>query len=318
MLYFDRQTFYSYIRRAPFGGQLTPQQFSGVEQLLKAWERYGVDDPDPRNLAYILAGVFHETGGRMVPVREGFASSDSAARAAVARLYAQGRISRNYALPVNGVSYYGRGRIQNTHHENYVALSKRFNLPFDTDPDILIRDGETDAMVTVIGHIEGIWTKGKHTLGKYFNDEKDDPVGARRIVNGTDKSQLISQYHHNFLDALKEAVRVYDLSYKAAVETVGHPEDADASLQEEKAVDIRPADVSPEAARPDTPDLKRDKITIGTVIASLSGVGGLGALAPVLQHLNNPWVFAFLMTLVLIGVGLIVVGRMDLRHKKGA
>lgn len=120
----DLPTFYTYVRKSPFGGRLTQEQVNGTEELLAAWKLYG--DGDNRKLAYILAGVFHETGGKMVPVREGFASSDAGARRAVKKLFDQGRIKTNYALPVNGVSYYGRGRIQNTWERNYVKLAERF------------------------------------------------------------------------------------------------------------------------------------------------------------------------------------------------
>lgn len=312
MLSIDRPTFYAYVRRAPFGGRLTKQQVTGVEQLLDAWNQYGTDDLD--GLAYVLAGVHHETGGRMVPVREGFAESDQAARNAVASLFRQGRIKRNYAIPINGISYYGRGRIQNTHFDNYQRLEQRFKQPFVTDPDILIRDGETDAMVTVVGHIEGIWTRGAHKLRDYFGPAYANPVGARRIVNGTDKAQLISTYYTAFLDALREAAKVYEDSTFAAAKKFGGAENVDDSLQEAVAAEVRPADVTPEAAKPDTPDLKKDKVTIGTLLA---GIGGAGTIAPFMQYMNNPWA-VLAMTVLLIGAFLIVSGRLDLIRKKGA
>jgi hypothetical protein len=39
-------------------------------------------------------------------------------------------------------------------------------------------------------------------LEMYFNDTVDDPVGARRIINGTDKADLIAGYHRGFLSDL--------------------------------------------------------------------------------------------------------------------
>lgn len=312
MLSIDRPTFYTYIRRAPFGGRLTKQQVTGVEQLLDAWNRYGTDNLD--ELAYVLAGTHHETGGRMVPVREGFADTDQGARNAVATLFRQGRIKRNYALPINGISYYGRGRIQNTHPENYQRLEQRFKMPFVTDPDILIRDGEVDAMVTVIGHIEGIWTRGAHKLRDYFGPAYANPVGARRIVNGTDKAQLISTYYTAFLDALREAAKVYEETSRLAAMKFGGAENVDDHAQEVVAVDVRPTDVTPAAAKPDTPDLKKDKVTIGTLLA---GIGGAGTIAPFMQYMNNPWA-VLAMGILLIGAFLIVSGRIDLIQKKGA
>jgi putative chitinase len=47
----------------------------------------------------------------------------------------------------------------------------------------------------------------------YFNDVTDDPVGARKIINGTDKAELIAGYHRGFLIDLKNAS-----SYQRAAE----------------------------------------------------------------------------------------------------
>jgi len=198
----DRAAFFAAVRKSLFGGRLSQSQVDGMNDMLNAWESAGYTDL--RWLAYIFGGVYHEVGRRMVPVREGFATTDAGARAAVAKLFKAGRISRNYALPVNGVSYYGRGRIQNTHLANYQKLEKRFGYPFVKNPDLLL-DSKIDANVTIRGHVEGIWTGKK--LGDYFNATKADWVNARRIVNGTDKAQTIAGYARTFHGALVGANR---------------------------------------------------------------------------------------------------------------
>lgn len=290
----DLPTFYTYVRNSPFGGRLTQEQVKGTEELLAAWKLYG--DGDNRKLAYILAGVFHETGGKMVPVREGFASSDAGARRAVKKLFDQGRIKTNYALPVNGVSYYGRGRIQNTWIKNYTALAERFGAPLVADPDLLLRDGALDARVTVVGHLEGIWT-GKR-LDAYFNGNTSDPKNARRVVNGTDKASLIATYYEAFLAAIKEAEKV--------------------EASKLPNVEARPPEVTVEAATPDKPDLKKDQTAIGGVLAGLGGIGGVAAvLQPILQGVSSPWAFlAF--ALVAVGAFMVLTGRVKLVNQKGA
>lgn len=192
--------FFDAIRQSLFGGSLTEAQVHGMQSLLDAGRDYGLLDEG--QMAYVLAGVFHETGRLMRPVREGFAKTDAEARAAVARLKAQGRIKTNYALPVKGVAYYGRGRIQNTHLGNYQKLEKRFGMPFVTKPDLLLED-EIDAKVTVAGHAEGIWTGKK--LSDYISGSRRDFTSARRIVNGTDKAAMIASYAQKFLSALHAA-----------------------------------------------------------------------------------------------------------------
>ena len=45
------------------------------------------------------------------------------------------------------------------------------------------------------------WFTGKK-LGDYFSADTDDPVNARRIINGNDKDTLIAGYHQKFLTAV--------------------------------------------------------------------------------------------------------------------
>lgn len=300
----DLPTFYTYVRNSPFGGRLTQEQVNGTEELLAAWRECG--DGDNRKLAYILAGVFHETGGRMVPVREGFATTDAGARRAVKKLFDQGRIKTNYAEPVNGVSYYGRGRIQNTWERNYRKLAERFDVPLIDDPDLLIRDGALDARVTVVGHMEGLWANrsksaggAPYKLSDYFNGNTADPKGARRIVNGTDKASLIATHYEAFLAAIEEARRVFAVSVVSST-------------------NVRPPEVTEETATPDKPDLKKDQTTIGGVLAGVGGIGGFAAvLQPILQGVSSPWAFlAF--ALVAVGAFMVLTGRVKLVNQKGA
>ena len=48
------------------------------------------------------------------------------------------------------------------------------------------------------------------SLEDYFNASKNDPVGARRIINGTDKARQIAGYHGEFLAAIIKAESLYD------------------------------------------------------------------------------------------------------------
>jgi hypothetical protein len=43
-------------------------------------------------------------------------------------------------------------------------------------------------------------------LSSYFNDQKTDWEGARRIINGTDKASLIADYAYEFYQAIHEAM----------------------------------------------------------------------------------------------------------------
>lgn len=278
----DRATFFAFARRAPFGGRLTQQQVDGTERILDAWR--GTDD---RHLAYILATAFHETGGKMVPVREGFAKTDSGARRAVA--------GRAYAKVVNGQVYYGRGLVQITWEPNYRKMGEALGVDLVNDPDKAL-DPDISVAVLIEGMTNGDTGIGdftKKSVEDYFNGRVDDPVGARRIVNGTDKASLIAGYHQNFLDAIKAA-----------------------RVEAAKPTPV-PAPVV-EAAKPDGATLTKDKTAIGGALAGLGGIGGLAAFAkPILEGISTPWAFmAF--ALIAVGVFLVITGRVDLKRKAGA
>lgn len=206
------------------GSRFDQAQVDGLEDLLDAWDEAVADDALtglrlPEALAYIVAGVHRETGGRYTPVREGYylaphrTWTDKDARAFVARQHYR------YAKPVSGtfpldatpqtddkrevvidnVVFYGRGRIQNTWLANLLKLGKRFDNPeLPARPDILIEDSALDARVTVIGHIEGLWSHAK--LATFFGtDRRADPLHARTIVNCMDVAQEIAATYRRLL-----------------------------------------------------------------------------------------------------------------------
>lgn len=188
----NRDIFFAHVRKEPFSGRMTQSQVSGLEALLNAWS----PSMDVRWLAYILATVFHETGARMVPVREGFAKSDAQARRILSKYpYAQ-------PDPETGQAYYGRGLEQLTHKANYAKMGEWLGLDLVSDPDLMLRP-DIAARSLFLGMTNGLYTGKK--LADYFNARKTDPVGARRIVNGTDRAALIAGYYHAFVNAIREA-----------------------------------------------------------------------------------------------------------------
>lgn len=233
-------TFYAYIRKAPFGGRLSQSQIDGIDQIFAAMDAYGL-----RNLkyaAYILATAFHETGGRMQPVREGFAKTDAAARKAVS--------GRPYAKPdpKTGKVYYGRGLVQITWAENYKKFSKLLGLALYENPDMAL-DPEISADILVRGMIYGTFTG--ISLDDCFGGPNDHPVPARQIINGKDKAELIAGYYRSFFDALD------------------HAKDGQ-----------QPEDVKIEDGKADAPNLIKDQTTMGA-ISAVAGSGAVGALASI-------------------------------------
>ena len=192
----NEKNFYTSIRGNLFKGKIKSSQFEGIDAILGEWNRRGLTDV--RWLAYILATVFHETAGTMQPIEE----------------YGKGK-SRTYGYkvkysgkPYNDTPhiYYGRGLTQNTWYENYEMLTKQakeagYNWDFLNHPELLLKM-EPSVWATFNCMLKGKYTGKK--LSDYFNDQKNDPIGARKIINGKDRAELIAGYYHKFLSSLSD------------------------------------------------------------------------------------------------------------------
>lgn len=178
----NRSAFFDRVRAAPFGGRLSASQVAGIEAILDACPAMlGL-----ASLAYCLATTFHETARTMRPIEE----------------YGRGK-GRTYGP----TGFWGRGFVQLTWEANYAkataALRKLGVLTAADDlvktPALAMRP-DVAAAILFYGMVEG-WFTGKK-LADYFGPGRNDPVGARRIINGTDKAATIAGYHATFVDAL--------------------------------------------------------------------------------------------------------------------
>lgn len=186
-----------------FGTSLSQSQVEGIEGILKAFVTHG--DGSDKTLAYALATAYHETGARMVPVREGFASTDAGARKAVnalAKKRGPASAVARYSQPAGkyGHVYYGRGHVQLTWLENYEKSSKDASYDLVAYPDKML-DPVISARVLIRGLMDGRWNGQGHGVASYL--ATDDLRGARRTVNGTDKWEQIAAYYKAFLKAIQ-------------------------------------------------------------------------------------------------------------------
>ena len=194
----NRAKFFSQLR-APsctmFGGRLTPGQVVGMEGILDGFAVTG--DGRDKTLAYGLATARREVGINMVPVREGFKTSDASARAYVAKHYPNKSYSK--PKPPHGFVYYGRGYVQLTHDTNYAGAGILDN------PDKAL-EPEFAAELMFKGLLDGRWNGKRKGLAFYLpSNGKDDLKGARRTVNITDYWDEIAVYYRQFLAAIKGA-----------------------------------------------------------------------------------------------------------------
>lgn len=282
MLKLHRKTFFAHLRDSLFRGRFTQAQVDGINDFLDAWEEVGTNDP--RHLAYAFATNYHETGGKMQPVREGFKATDKAARAYVQRQY--GHKGRNwYCWPAgpHGHVYYGRGDVQLTWLDNYRIMSDIFGVDFVKNPDRVLQ-GKWSKRILIEGMIRGVSAKGDFTgksLEDYFNETTDDPINARRIVNGTDRSKLIAGYYEHALEAVETAL-----------------ED---DLFPETLEDPKPAKLPPAT----------DQTSGGGLLAALGAFA-----APILAKLDGPAIY-IAAGVILLGVILVLRGRLKLVRETG-
>src|SRR4051812_21881372 len=174
----DRDKFFGRVRVNPFGGTLRQDQVDGCSAILDAWEGRP-EFTDRRWLAYMLATAKHETAHTMHPIEE----------------YGRGA-GRDYGVTVNGHVYYGRGYVQLTWAVNYAKMAALTGADLVGHPELAL-DLKIAALIMFEGMKGGLFTGVG--LPRYFNGTADDPVNARRIINGTDRAEEIAEIHRAFL-----------------------------------------------------------------------------------------------------------------------
>jgi hypothetical protein len=145
--------------------------------IINACKKYGL----LRNrAAYVLATAWHETAHTMKPVRE----------------YGGEKYLKSKAY----YPYVGMGYVQLTWKSNYEKAGRKLGVDFVSNPKLLL-EPKYAAPILVIGSKEG-WFTGKK-LSDYITLGVSNYVGARRIINGTDKANLIAGYAVEYDKLLK-------------------------------------------------------------------------------------------------------------------
>ncbi|MFM2386905.1 MAG: hypothetical protein RL660_1662 [Bacteroidota bacterium] len=193
----NRTKFFSTIRNTPALGlrKLSDSQVQGLNYILDEWEAQA-SLQDLRHLAYMLATVHHECAKTMQPIEE----------------YGRGR-GRRYGKRIkqSGQSYtwpnklyYGRGYVQLTWYENYELMGRLLGIDLLKHPELALQP-DIAARIMFEGMCKGASLRGDFTgrnLEQYFNAKTEDPLNARRIINGLDKAGLIAEYYWGYKGAL--------------------------------------------------------------------------------------------------------------------
>lgn len=139
--------------------------------------------------AYVLATAHWETAHTLEPVRETLATSDGQAISRLTRAWERGQLPWVKSAYWTG-GFFGRGFVQLTHRYNYERAGRELGIDLVSDPSRAL-EPEVAAEVIVRGMLEG-WFTGKK-LADYVTLKASDYVGARRIVNGTDRARAIAE-----------------------------------------------------------------------------------------------------------------------------
>ncbi|MHC9236984.1 glycoside hydrolase family 19 protein [Pseudooceanicola sp. 502str34] len=132
--------------------------------------------------AYLLATACWETAHTMQPVREAYWLSEEW-RARNLRYY----------------PWYGRGFVQLTWQVNYARAQNALGRDLTTNPDVVM-EPDVSAEILWRGCMAG-WFTGRK-LTDYVRDGYIDFLGARRVVNGTDRAAEIADLAVKYQAAL--------------------------------------------------------------------------------------------------------------------
>lgn len=171
-----------------FAGNRGSKQIDGIDLIINTWETE-YPELSAKDVAYILATVYHETAYTMQPIKEGGGP--------------------NYLRSKRYYPWFGRGYVQLTWEANYIKAGKKLGIDLTTDPDVAL-DPQIAVQILFLGMIEG-WFTSKSLSSYITEDDKGykrnltEFANARRIINGTDKQVKIAKEAAQFYDALKKA-----------------------------------------------------------------------------------------------------------------
>ena len=168
------------LRERLFGGSLTQTQVDALNYLVQRCEEYVLTYPET---AYVLATVLHETAATMLPIKE--------------------RGSQTYLESKKYYPYIGYGYVQLTWEANFKRVGDLIGVDLIKNPErALEKDIASEILIKgmVFGWFTGV---GFHRKCPVYRYNRLRYKRARKIVNGTDKANLIAGYAMQFEKALR-------------------------------------------------------------------------------------------------------------------
>ena len=175
--------------------KLTQQEVDALDEFLSFVDPV-LGQMQMNQWAYFFATVFHETHATFKPVKEAYYLQDKY-KWTDAQYLAWAK--RNFRY----FPYYGMGYVQTTWLRNYEKYSKLFGIDFVNHPELMMVP-KYSFKVSIHGFINGGFTGKK--ISDYVNKDKTDYRNARRVINGTDKMDLIASYAKIFENILRKSI----------------------------------------------------------------------------------------------------------------
>lgn len=198
----NRPFFYQQVKASLFDGRMTQSQVNGLEDMLNYWEKIS-GKKDDRWLAYAMATSHHETNRKMQPILEYGGNEYKRKKYDITGDNPTRAKQYGNTTPGDGVKYAGAGDVQLTWKSNYAKAGAALKLDLVNKPELVLQSPVSKAIM-FRGMTEG-WFTGKKFVD-YFNGPKADWKGARRIINGTDKADLIASYALKYYAAISYTV----------------------------------------------------------------------------------------------------------------
>jgi len=198
MTVLNRAAFFATVRMRL--GSLNQSQVEGFGVLLDA-----IDGAPLAHQAYMLATAWHETAATMHPIKEMGGPSYFTKMYDVAGNRTKLCIANGNTCAGDGPRYCGRGFVQLTWKNNYARAGAELGIDLVGNPDLAMAPGPA-ARIMRQGMTEG-WFSGKK-LSDYLPSQgvatHDQYVAARRIINGSDRAELVEDYAQHFERALRD------------------------------------------------------------------------------------------------------------------
>jgi putative chitinase len=235
----NKTIFFDYLRNTLFPKRLKPNQVKGIEAILDvmsgsptSWIAYALATayhetnknmkPNTENLNYSVQGLLNTFGRHRISVEDaqrlgrkpGEGPLPVERQKAIANIIyggEWGRINLGNIHPNDGWTYRGRGMDHCTGRANYQRTGNDIGVDLINNPEaLLVLDNAVKALYT--GMLNGRYAgdnRGRHTFARHLpsegNANRQQFRNARKIINGTDKNEIIADYALIFQEALNKS-----------------------------------------------------------------------------------------------------------------